>query len=295
MRATRVPTILAIALATVVVIVGGGKARAWVAWGPVWAQHNTTYDTHTMGSSWRPVADFGADQWTNVNGSDWVYSSDNSSNNDITTGTIDGGGNVLATTTIYYNGGIINRATIKFDSGENWYLGTGVPGGSQIDGRSVSSHEFGHALGLAHTQSGNCPNNSGRSTMCSSYPTGSSYMRSLEADDANGVSSLYPDNGGGTPTPTYTPSVTPTPSVSPTPSMTLTPSATPAGGIGMPGATDTPTMTPPPTATHTPTATYTPTAAPTGSATPSNTPASSPTATPQPTRTPTSPPTCIGC
>ena len=76
------------------------------------------------------MADFGADQWTNVNGSDWVYTSDNSSNNDITTGTIDGGGNVLATTTIYYNGGIINRATIIFDSAENWYLGTGVPGGS---------------------------------------------------------------------------------------------------------------------------------------------------------------------
>ena len=291
MRATRVPFNLAIVLAGVLVAVVGGKARAWVAWGPVWAQHNTTYDTHVMGSSWRPVADFGADQWTNVNGSDWVYTSDNSSNNDITTGTIDGGGNVLATTTIYYNGGIINRATIIFDSAENWYLGTGVPGGSQIDGRSVSSHEFGHALGLAHTQAGNCPNGSSRSTMCSSYPTGSSYMRSLEADDANGVSSLYPDNGGGTPTSTYTPSVTPSPSVSPTPSMTLTPSATPAGGIGMPNATETPTATATPTATRT----HTPTSAPSNSPTPSNTPAASPTITPQPTRTPTLPPMCMGC
>lgn len=290
MRTTRIPSILAIVLASVLVAVVGGKARAWVAWGPVWPQHNTTYDTHTMGSSWRPVADFGADQWTDVNSSDWYYTSDDNSNNDIFTGTIDGAGNVLAVTTISYSGSTINRATIKFDSAENWYLSSGVPGGSQMDGRSVAAHEFGHALGLDHTQNSNCPNSSSRATMCASYPVGSSYMRSLEADDMDGVSTLYAGGGNtATPTNTYTPSVTPTPS------MTLTPSATPVGSIGgMPGPTETPTRT----ASPTPTATYTPTAQPSTSPTPSNTPvpsntpAASPTNPPRPTNTP---PSCIGC
>ena len=114
MTASRIPTLLALVLAGAIVALRGDDAKAWVAWGPVWAQHNTTYDASGLNSSWRPVADFGAQQWTDVGNSDWEYVSDNGSSNDITLGSIDGSGGVLATTTIYFSGGIINRAVVKF-------------------------------------------------------------------------------------------------------------------------------------------------------------------------------------
>ncbi len=160
--------------------------------GPKWPNPSAPFDVHSLPSSWRPMATFGAQQWTDVPTSSFVYTSNNDSNNDITRGGIDGKYGTLAITYVYYQGGNIVRMTMKFDTAEPWYLGTGSPGGSQVDARSVSVHEFGHGLGLAHTQSGNCPNNSSRATMCSSYILGTSYQRSLEADDQNGVSYLYP-------------------------------------------------------------------------------------------------------
>lgn len=165
---------------------------AWQGLGPKWPVPTATYDTHTMPSNWVAVADFGAVQWDNVTPSPWDWVPNNSSNNDVYTGAIDGKYKTLAVTTVYYQGSTITRMTIKFDKAEPWYLGSGQPGSTQVDGRSVSAHEFGHGLGLGHTQSGYCPNDSNRATMCASYILGTSYQRSLEADDQNGLNSLYP-------------------------------------------------------------------------------------------------------
>jgi predicted Zn-dependent protease len=65
-----------------------------------------------------------------------------------------------------------------------------MPGANQIDLESAASHEFGHALGLNHTQSTYCL--SPRSTMCSTMSSGSTEFRSLETDDINGLVSIYP-------------------------------------------------------------------------------------------------------
>jgi hypothetical protein len=60
-------------------------------------------------------------------------------------------------------------------------------GGAIPDVRAILTHEMGHALGLGHSSVMNA-------TMFATYPGGLSW-RSLEADDHDGVCSLYPGTG----------------------------------------------------------------------------------------------------
>lgn len=184
--------LFAIVLPLAVLVLSSSTAQAWVPIGPVWPNPTATYDTHTLSANWRGVADFGAVQWDNVTPSPWDWVSNTSSANDIYRGSIDGRNGTLAVTYVYYSGSTITRATIKFDTAELWYLGSGSPGSGRVDGRSVSAHEFGHAAGIGHTTSQYCPPNSNKATMCPSYTLGTSYMRSLEVDDRNAINSLYP-------------------------------------------------------------------------------------------------------
>jgi hypothetical protein len=186
------------ALGTVLgAVIAGAGFRAAPAFGynlmgPKWNTNTVQYDKHTLSSSWQTVATFGASQWTNVSPSPFTWVSNNNSNNDITRAAIDGGGGTLAVTTVWYSGGIISRANIKFDSAENWYVGSSTPGSSQIDARAVSAHEFGHGAGIGHSSSGGCSSCPNRYTMCASYIVGSTCQRSLEADDRNALNALYP-------------------------------------------------------------------------------------------------------
>jgi len=184
--------VASLALAGLAAFASGSSAQAWVGMGPTWPGDTNYYDRHTLPSSWVSGLTSSASQWNNVTPSPFVWVSNSNSNNDITRGSIDGGGGTLGVTTVWYSGSNITRATVKFDSAENWYLGSGTPGAQQVDYRSVATHEMGHALGLAHTQSTNCPNNSNKATMCPTYTLGTTYMRSLEVDDRNGANALYP-------------------------------------------------------------------------------------------------------
>lgn len=183
--------VASLALAGLSVFASGSTARAWVAIGPTWPNDTNYYDRHTLPASWVSGLTSSASQWNNVSPSPFTWVSNSSSNNDVTRGAIDGSGNTLGVTTVWYSGGNITRATVKFDSAENWYLGAGTPGPSQVDYRSVATHEMGHALGLAHTQPTNCPSNPNKATMCPFYALGTTYMRSLEQDDKNGTNALY--------------------------------------------------------------------------------------------------------
>lgn len=107
-------------------------------------------------------------------------------------GYIDGTGGTLGVTNRYYTGDtFITYATTKIETSDNWYTGTGSPGGTQNDLQSLLAHELGHALAIKHTNA-SCPVNSTRPTMCSGQPPGTNYMRSLEADDKNALNYLYP-------------------------------------------------------------------------------------------------------
>lgn len=93
------------------------------------------------------------------------------------------GSSVLAVT-FTRGGGNYTEFDMAWNTRWNWALD---PSGG-IDVVGVASHEFGHALGLGHS-------NVGGATMWPSYHAGA---RSLAADDIAGVRFLYP--GGGTST-----------------------------------------------------------------------------------------------
>ena len=61
---------------------------------------------------------------------------------------IDGPGHFAAFASTPCNG---SNCDMWFDRAENWYGGTGTPGAGQTDAWSISAHEFGHWVGLNHT------------------------------------------------------------------------------------------------------------------------------------------------
>ncbi len=79
---------------------------------------------------------------------------------------------------------------ITFDGGPendwNWRDGPGVETGfKRVDIQGIAVHEFGHALGLAHTSV------NGATMYPSTSTSGSSNQRSIESDDIEGVQAIY--------------------------------------------------------------------------------------------------------
>lgn len=171
--------------------------NAWVGMGVKWPTNTGKYDAHTLDSTWATITSFGRTQWNNVTPSPWMWLRDDTTNNDVTYEYVDGagGGTIAGMTTITSSGSTITRIVMKYDSSESWYVHAGPTppiGGSQVDARSVATHEFGHALGLDHTSGSACPGGSGNATMCLGNAPGTTFKRSLESDDRNGVNGLYP-------------------------------------------------------------------------------------------------------
>jgi hypothetical protein len=156
---------------------------------------STNYATYRYGylpmAFWDPT-DHDASAWSSVPTTSWRYIKYSGSPNSIEWGGWDGPGNVLAVTVLSGYGYTIQSFWIRYDKDENWYTGAGTPASNQFDAWSVITHEFGHALGLRDTQSIYCPGNATDATMCGQIFRGTTWFRSLEADDRNGVSYLYP-------------------------------------------------------------------------------------------------------
>lgn len=155
-----------------------------------WSSNSTTYSFDiSLPTAFRTPVDNGAASWTNVTTSSWSYSRVAFSGHPIKYGAWDGPGDDLAVTTLIIEAGTttILDFEILFDNEEPW---SNAPTSSQYDRQSAAVHEFGHALGLGHTNV-SCTGTS-RPTMCSQIPLGTTYMRSLQQDDRDGVSAIYP-------------------------------------------------------------------------------------------------------
>lgn len=164
-----------------------------------WPPASYIYDYHTLDSAWQSAVSYGSSQW-NISGSTFEWAPGTTGDKEIFKGTLDGykGAYAVTTANLTDNNGTITSTgqltwvNIKFDTAESWFTGSGTPTALQVDLRSVAAHEFGHALGLAHTQI-LCPSNSSSNpTMCPYYSYGQTYARSLTQDDKNGVLSIYP-------------------------------------------------------------------------------------------------------
>jgi predicted Zn-dependent protease len=192
-------------------------AAAHVAWAHdaatfypnTWSPPTVTYHfTPSVPTEWQASVDFGADQWSNVNGStfDYVHGTDvadfdptvcnTSGVNGIHRGAIDGASGTLGVTRTCFSTSTHHFIAMQvlFDSAENFNVGSGNPSGSQPDLESVATHELGHATGFSghFTEPALCAFNSSQQTMCSTHLSGSTWQRSLADHDQHTFAAAYP-------------------------------------------------------------------------------------------------------
>ena len=100
-------------------------------------------------------------------------------------------GTAIATTYTYSSGGrILDTDIVFWDAAFTFFSGSsGCSSGFYVE--DIAAHEFGHALGLAHSTVGDA-------TMYPSIGYCSMEMRSLSDDDLQGVEALYPGGSSNT-------------------------------------------------------------------------------------------------
>jgi hypothetical protein len=172
---------------------GARTAYAFVA-NKHWASSSANYRfaSNYPTGAFRDRAHDAANTWTNVTTSSWTWNFNTLfPNGDLSYTTIDGAGGTLAGVSAPTCGGTnVCSFSMVVDSAESWFSGTSTPSASEHDLRSVLTHEFGHAAWAGHTNL-TCTGTSGP-TMCGSLAKGTTHFRTLEADDRDGLASVYP-------------------------------------------------------------------------------------------------------
>ena len=96
---------------------------------------------------------------------------------------------VIGITLAIYSGSRMNEADVSFNEDIYSFIqGSPSPFTYEADLQSIATHEFGHSLGLGHT-------NVNGATMAPYYDNGTG-QRSLANDDSTGLCALYPGGGG---------------------------------------------------------------------------------------------------
>lgn len=198
-------------------------ARTWIRDKQV--EFDYTASTNNMPSGAVAAINRGAKDWNDLNGSVTLIPGENVANyspdecppqyaqNAIHYAPIDGASKVLAvaTTCRFTSGNELYSMQITFDTGEDWYTGTGTPPSGKIDLWAVATHEFGHTIGIAHFDAADavCANNT-RETMCPFYTVS---QRLPANHDVHGFTAAY--GGGPAPAEDESPQDEPTAQASP--------------------------------------------------------------------------------
>lgn len=202
------------ALALVLCALTGSGALAYTLSGSRWLAPTTTFHIGMSGSSpsgvpWSTALRDAMQEWTdatafefvadpgyvdpceglrrNDNGGSFPLGDGDGRNGVDFNSTICGndfGAGIIAITLSFSNTGplgfsLLNQTDIVFNSDFDWDVYSGNPQ-QRIDFRRVALHELGHALGLDHSHAT-------ATIMAANYGS----IRSLQADDVNGVNALY--------------------------------------------------------------------------------------------------------
>ncbi len=88
---------------------------------------------------------------------------------------------------------------IKYCEEWTWEDGPTVTGG-RVDLQGVGAHEYGHAIGIGHSQGGNCNVGcSSRPTMCASICSNGVSERTINGDDRGAITDIYGSIPGNKP------------------------------------------------------------------------------------------------
>jgi len=194
---------LVVCVATLILF--SGTAKAYVLLGVTWPQPTMTYVVNPANVDLptaviQPALQAGADAWR-LQAGRFAFAFAGFTTQ--TTNTLDGvnlvvfrneiSGSAIATTYSWSSGSRIVEADIVFwDGGFRFFTGSaGCANGYYIE--DVAAHEFGHALGLGHS-------NVAGATMFPSLSSCNQQARSLDPDDIAGVSAIYPSTRPSPPT-----------------------------------------------------------------------------------------------
>jgi hypothetical protein len=191
--------LLVLATAIDLLIVLPGVSSAFVASGAIWQNQVVPFVINTAnldglaGSAVEAAVRTGAGAWDSQSGASIHFSYDGPSaqtgtgydNINLVVFRNASNGSAIATTYTWMVGPQLVDADIVFwDAGFLFFTGsTGCSGGFYIE--DIATHEFGHALGLGHSTT----------TTATMYPSVSSCNtnpRTLDPDDIQGVTTLYP-------------------------------------------------------------------------------------------------------
>ena len=188
------------------------RAAAYNHTGDSWAQNSVTYFVNpnipdaTAGDTDQQIATMqrAASEWKSAGQIPFQFSyggttttttvAPNDGTNAVFYSNKDGNGALAVCTWSSFSNGDMFGFDIEFyDRAGTWDFSWSLnPTGSQFDVESVAVHEFGHALGMSHSDVSG-------STMYASISAGSTQNRTLHADDIAGVNALYGSQATGNP------------------------------------------------------------------------------------------------